>query len=234
MEIFKKNLRVIFTLGLLGLTIYLCFRNIQLHQQVKQLQKTARNSFSKSKSDTVYSTKPYSPIPAYPIIQVPHIVTYYPGYKLVDPSSQSLGIRPSPITFTTKPTGSWDQTSMVNNNDSLVQFLLDSSHLKVSSVYKIDSITLGSTSKDFELNLDFYKYNWVNGQLTSKPISFFQRFKPYAYVSYRYFHNTLDGGLGLSFKTKTFIYKVGINTFYYPKYRSDIGLDLELKLEYNF
>lgn len=221
MEIFKKNLRVIFTLGLLGLTIYLCFRNIQLHQQVNKLQKTRRNSFSKSKSDTVYSTKPYSPIQAYPVIQVPNMVTYYGQVKEVRPPSnnQELIKRSS------------DQ---VIHKDSLVQFLLDSRHLRVSSVYKIDSLTLGSTSKDFELNLDFYKYNWVNGQLTCKPISFFQRFKPYAYVSYRYFHNTLDGGLGLSFKTKTFIYKVGINTFYYPKYRSNIGLDLELKLEYNF
>ena len=227
----NKNLRVIFTLGLLGLTIYLCFRNIQLHQQVNKLQKTRRTSFSKSKSDTVYSTKPYSPIQAYPVIQVPNIVTYYPGYKLVDPS-KSLGL--TPITSTTKSAGNLDQTQMVNNNDSLVQFLLDNRHLQVSSVYKTDSLTLGSISKDFELNLDFYKYNWVNGQLTCKPISFFQRFKPYAYVSYRYFHNVIDGGIGLSFKTKTLIYKVGVNTFYYPQYKKDLGLDLELKLEYNF
>lgn len=225
-----KNLRVIFTLGLLGLTIYLCFRNIQLHQQVNKLRETKRTSFSKPKSDTVYSTKPYSPIQAYPVIQVPNIVTYYPGYKLVDPS-RSLRIT---HTSTTKSAGNLDQSSMVNNNDSLVQFLLDKRHLQVSSVYKTDSLTLGSISKDFELNLDFYKYNWVNGQLTCKPISFFQRFKTYAYVSYRYFHNTLDGGIGLSFKTKTLIYKVGINTFYYPQYKKDLGLDLELKLEYNF
>ena len=221
MGIFNKNIRVIFTLGLLGLTIYLCFRNIQLHQQVNKLQETRRTSFSKPKSDTVYSTKPYSPLQAYPIIQVPNMVTYYGQVKEVRPSSnnQELIKRSS------------DQ---VIHKDSLVQFLLDSSHLKVSSVYKIDSLTLGSISKDFELNLDFYKYNWVNGQLTCKPISFFQRFKPYAYVSYRYFHNTFDGGIGLSFKTKTLIYKVGINTFYYPQYKKDLGLDLELKLEYNF
>ena len=217
----NKNLRVIFTLGLLGLTIYLCFRNIQLHQQVNKLQETRRTSFSKPKSDTVYSTKPYSPIQAYPVIQVPNMVTYYDQVKEVRPSSnnQELIKRSS------------DQ---VIHNDSLVQFLLDNRHLQVSSVYKTDSLTLGSISKDFELNLDFYKYNWVNGQLTCKPISFFQRFKPYAYVSYRYFHNVMDGGIGLSFKTKTLIYKVGINTFYYPQYKKDLGLDLELKLEYNF
>ena len=216
-----KNLRVIFTLGLLGLTIYLCFRNIQLNQQVNKLQETRRTSFSKPKSDTVYSTKPYSPIQAYPVIQVPNMVTYYDQVKEVRPSSNNHELIKR-------------SSDQVIHNDSLVQFLLDNRHLQVSSVYKTDSLTLGSISKDFELNLDFYKYNWVNGQLTCKPISFFQRFKPYAYVSYRYFHNVMDGGIGLSFKTKTLIYKVGINTFYYPQYKKDLGLDLELKLEYNF
>ena len=221
MEIFNKNLRVIFTLGLLGLTIYLCFRNIQLRQQVNKLQETRRTFLSKSKSDTVYSTKPFLPIKDYPIIQVPSMVTYYGQVKEVRPPSnnQELIKRSS------------DQ---VIHNDSLVQFLLDNSHLKVSSVYKTDSLTLGSISKDFELNLDFYKYNWVNNQLTYKPLPIYQRIKPYAYISYRYFHNVMDGGIGLSFKTKTLIYKVGINTFYYPQYKKDLGLDLELKLEYNF
>lgn len=221
MEIFNKNLRVIFTLGLLGLTIYLCFRNIQLRQQVNKLQETRRTFFSKSKSDTVYSTKSFLPIKDYPIIQVPSMVTYYGQVKEVRPPSnnQELINRSS------------DQ---VIHKDSLVQFLLDNSHLKVSSVYKTDSLTLGSISKDFELNLDFYKYNWVNNQLTYKPIPIYQRIKPYAYISYRYFHNVIDGGIGLSFKTKTLIYKVGINTFYYPQYKKDLGLDLELKLEYNF
>lgn len=218
MEIFNKNLRVIFTLGLLGLTIYLCFRNFKLHQQVKQLQIV--QSSTSSKSDTVYSTKPYSPVVDYPTIQVPNIVTFYSNQKRsksADSSSNRSG----------SATNAW-------GCDSLVQFLLDNSHLKVYSVHNIDSITLGSTSKDFELDLDFYKYNWVNNQLTSKPINFLERFKPYTYISYMYFHNVMDAGFGLSFKTKTLIYKVGVNTFYYPKYKKDFGLDLEFKLEYNF
>ena len=218
MEIFNKNLRVIFTLGLLGLTIYLCFRNSQLHQQVKQLQ-IVQNSTS-SKSDTVYSTKPYSPIVGYPTIQVPNIVTFYSNQK----RSKSAASSSNRSGSATNDVGC----------DSLVQFLLDNSHLKVYSVHNIDSITLGSTSKDFELDLDFYKYNWVNNQLTRKPINFLERFKPYTYISYRYFHNVMDAGFGLSFKTKTLIYKVGVNTFYYPKYKKDLGLDLEFKLEYNF
>lgn len=218
MEIFNKNLRIIFTLGLLGLTIYFCFRNFQLHQQVKQLQ-IVQNSIS-SKSDTVYSTKPYSPILGYPTIQVPNIVTFYPNQKRSKSAASSSN-------------GSGSATNDCGC-DSLVQFLLDNSHLKVYSVHNIDSITLGSTSKDFELDLDFYKYNWVNNQLTRKPINFLERFKPYTYISYRYFHNVMDAGFGLSFKTKTLIYKVGVNTFYYPKYKKDLWLDLEFKLEYNF
>lgn len=214
----NKNLRVIFTLGLLGLTIYLCFRNFQLHQQVKQLQ-IVQNSTS-IKSDTVYSTKPYSPVVGYPTIQVPNIVTFYSNKKRSKSAASS-----------SNRSGS---ATNAEGSDSLVQFLLDNSHLKVYSVHNIDSITLGSTSKDFELDLDFYKYNWVNNQLTRKPINFLERFKPYTYISYRYFHNVMDAGFGLSFKTKTLIYKVGVNTFYYPKYKKDLWLDLEFKLEYNF
>lgn len=214
----NKNLRVIFTLGLLGLTIYLCFRNFQLHQQVKQLQ-IVQNSTS-SKSDTVYSTKPYSQVVGYPTIQVPNIVTFYSNKKRSKSAASS-----------SNRSGS---ATNAEGSDSLVQFLLDNSHLKVYSVHNIDSITLGSTSKDFELDLDFYKYNWVNNQLTRKPINFLERFKPYTYISYRYLHNVMDAGFGLSFKTKTLIYKVGVNTFYYPKYKKDLGLDLEFKLEYNF
>lgn len=218
MEIFDKNLRVIFTLGLLGLTIYLCFRNFQLHQQVKQLQ-IVKDSTS-SKSDTVYSTKPYSPVVGYPTIQVPNIVTFYSNKKR-SKSAASSSNRSGSVTN--------DEGS-----DSLVQFLLDNNHLKVYSVHNTDSITLGSTSKDFELDLDFYKYNWVNNQLTRKPINFLERFKPYTYISYKYFHNVMDAGFGLSFKTKTLIYKVGVNTSYYPKHKKDLWLDLEFKLEYNF
>ena len=214
----KNNLRVIFTLGLLGLTIYFCFRNFQLHQQVKQLQIV--QSSTSSKSDTVYSTKPYSPVVGYPTIQVPNIVTFYSNQKRSNSAASSTN-------------GSGSATND-GGSDSLVQFLLDNSHLKVYSVHNIDSITLGSTSKDFELDLDFYKYNWVNNQLTRKPINFLERFKPYTYISYRYFHNVIDAGFGLSFKTKTLIYKVGVNTLYYPEYKKDFGLDLEFKLEYNF
>lgn len=221
MEIFNKNLRVIFTLGLLGLTIYFCFRNFQLHQQVKQLQIV--QSSTSSKSDTVYSTKPYSPVVGYPTIQVPNIVTFYSNKKRSKSAASSFS--------NSNRSGS---ATNAEGSDSLVQFLLDDSHLKVYSVHNIDSITLGSTSKDFELDLDFYKYNWVNNQLTRKPINFLERFKPYTYISYRYFHNVMDAGFGLSFKTKTLIYKVGVNTFYYPKYKKDLLLDLEFKLEYNF
>ena len=62
---------------LLGSTIYLCFRNFQLHRQVNQLQVKQNPSKSKSESDTVFITKPFNPIGAYPITEIPNLVTYY-------------------------------------------------------------------------------------------------------------------------------------------------------------
>ena len=89
------------------------------------------------------------------------------------------------------------------------------------------------SSKVFDLDLGSFKYNWVDGNLTKKKISSFS-LKPYIYTQYRYFNNLLDFGGGISFKTKSFNYKLGVNTFYYPKFNSGVGADLEFKLEYNF
>lgn len=219
MVVINKNLRTLVTLGLLGLTIYLCFRNYQLRHEVSNLQNTTSRS-SSSKSDTVYLNRTLNPVKGYSEIKVPGITTYYLG-------GYSTGHYR--INKVDTIAGSHD----LQQADSLVQFLLDRQSLVISSVIKTDSNTIG-LSREFELDLDSYQYNWINNQLTVKRIPFYKKIKPYAYASYRYFHKAFDCGIGLSFKTKPIIYKVGINSFWYPNYKKDPGLDLEFKLEYNF
>lgn len=229
-----KNLRIIFTLGLLGLTIYLCFRNYNLRHEVSKLQNTTSIRSFSNKPDTVYLNQTLKPIKSYQDIKVPGIITYYlggsgsPPYKLDSTSDDRLQNGCSGNIVTTLSSSDLEVT-----NDSLVQFLLDRSSLVISSVIKTDSNTIGK-SKEFELDLDSYQYNWINNQLTVKRIPFRKRIKPYVYASYRYFHKAFDCGMGISFKTKSLIYKVGVNSFWYPNYKKDPGLDLEFKLEYNF
>ena len=201
---------------LLGSTIYLCFRNFQLHQQVNQLK--VKQNPSKSKSDTVFITKPFNPIGAYPITEIPNLVTYYIPADSHANSAHSIDqVKGDHLLQLLKP-------------DSLVQILLDEKSLRIS--FKDDS--LGSYfSKDFELDLSSYKYNFINNALTKYKKSIFAKLKPYAYISYRYPQNLGDLGLGIGFKTQKVIYKVGMNGFWYPSFKKDPGLNLEFRLEYN-
>ena len=211
----KKFIKYFCVTLLLGSTIYLCFRNFQLHQQVNQLQ--VKQNSSKSKSDTVFITKPFNPIGAYPITEIPNLVTYYLPDSHANSAHSIDQVKGDHLLQLLKP-------------DSLVQILLDEKSLRIS--FKDDS--LGSYfSKDFELDLSSYKYNFINNSLTKYKKSIFAKLKPYAYISYRYPQNLGDLGLGIGFKTQKVIYKVGMNGFWYPSFKKDPGLNLEFRLEYN-
>lgn len=211
----KKFIKYLCVTLLLGSTIYLCFRNFQLHRQVNQLK--VKQNPSKSKSDTVFITKPFNPIGAYPITEIPNLVTYYLPDSHANSAHSIDQVKGDHLLQLLKP-------------DSLVQILLDEKSLRIS--FKDDS--LGSYfSKDFELDLSSYKYNFINNSLTKYKKSIFAKLKPYAYISYRYPQNLGDLGLGIGFKTQKVIYKVGMNGFWYPSFKKDPGLNLEFRLEYN-
>lgn len=211
----KKFIKYFCVTLLLGSTIYLCFRNFQLHRQVNQLQ--VKQNHSKSKSDTVFITKPFNPIGAYPITEIPNLVTYYLPDSHANSAHSIDQVKGDHLLQLLKP-------------DSLVQILLDEKSLRIS--FKDDS--MGSYfSKDFELDLSSYKYNFINNSLTKYKKSIFAKLKPYAYISYRYPQNLGDLGLGIGFKTQKVIYKVGMNGFWYPSFKKDPGLNLEFRLEYN-
>ena len=178
---------------------------IRNYKLVSQMKEIESSS---QKSDTVYLTKEFKPVTQYRTSQIPNMVVYYSSSKDTVYSTQ-------------------------NNSpeaDSIVQILLDKEKLTLSFQNQVTGIP---SSKVFDLDLGSFKYNWVDGNLTKKKISPFS-LKPYIYTKYRYFNNLLDFGGGISFKTKSFNYKLGVNTFYYPKFNSGVGADLEFKLEYNF
>ena len=178
---------------------------IRNYKLVSQMKEIESSS---QKSDTVYLTKEFKPVTQYRTSQIPNMVVYYSSSKDTVYSTQ-------------------------NNSpeaDSIVQILLDKEKLTLSFQNQVTGIP---SSKVFDLDLGSFKYNWVDGNLTKKKISSFS-LKPYIYTQYRYFNNLLDFGGGISFKTKSFNYKLGVNTFYYPKFNSGVGADLEFKLEYNF
>jgi hypothetical protein len=121
--------------------------------------------------------------------------------------------------------------SIISEKDSLVQLVIDKNQLTLSFLNQNSGIY---SSRLFNIDINNYKYSWYNGKLTTQEIKSRIRLVPYVYGKYRPFNNLWDLGTGISIETKRFNYKLGINSFYYPRYFSGIKTDLELVVTYKF
>lgn len=192
---------------LLGFTIYLCFRNYKLSREVNSLEQAVNEI-----PDTVYTEKPFKPEKKYS-------EKIEPGKILVHDNKQPTLFPDSML-----------RQPVISNQDSLVQIVLKKDKLNLSLFNKE---TNTYSTRLFPIDLDKYNYNWYEGQLTQKRVKRFS-LNPYIYGKYRPFNNLLDMGTGIEFKTNRFNYKLGINAFYYPKFQSGIGTDLEFSVQYKF
>ncbi len=202
-----KKLKVAMVVLLLGFTIYLCFRNYKLSREVDSLE-LAVNEIP----DTVYTEKPFKPEKKYS-------EKIEPGKILVHDNKQPTLFPDSML-----------RQPVISNQDYLVQIVLKKDKLNLSLFNKE---TNTYSTRLFPIDLDKYNYNWYEGQLTRKKVARLS-LSPYIYGKYRPFNNLFDMGAGLSIKTKRFNYKLGINSFYYPRYFSGIKTDLELVVTYKF
>lgn len=201
-----KKAKHISTLILIGFTIFLCFRNYKLSREVNSLEQAVNEI-----PDTVYIKKPFKPEKKFSEEKEPDRILVYDKKK-----SDSL---PDSI-----------RQNLISKQDSLVQIVLKRNQLNLSLLNK-ESNTY--STRLFQIDLNKYSYNWYEGQLTQKRIKRFS-LNPYIYGKYRPFNNLLDMGTGIEFKTNRFNYKLGIDAFYYPKFQSGIGTDLEFSVQYKF
>ena len=207
-----KKLKVaMVVLLLLGFTIYLCFRNYKLNQQLSMLP----DKEIIQHTDTIYLRKDFLPISYDNLLNPSRILLY--NYK--NPSDSQPNIT----------AGSSD--SIISEKDSLVQLVIDKNQLTLSFLNQNSGIY---SSRLFNIDPNNYKYSWYNGKLTTQEIKSRIRLVPYVYGKYRPFNNLWDLGTGISIETKRFNYKLGINSFYYPRYFSGIKTDLELVVTYKF
>lgn len=206
-----KKAKNIVTLILLGFTIYLCFRNYKLSREVNSLEQAISEI-----PDTVYKDKPFIPEKKYSEdIEPGRILIYNNRQSNLNDTLFSNPLLRQPV---------------ISKQDSLVQMVLKKNQLNLSL---FNQQTGTYSTRLFNIDLDKYNYNWYEGQLTRKKVARLS-LKPYVYGKYRPFNNLFDMGAGLSIKTKRFNYKLGVNTFYYPKIKSGIGTDLEFQITYNF
>lgn len=165
-------------------------------------------------TDTIYLRKDFLPISYDNLLNPSRILLY--NYQNWD--------KP-PIHAANKP------DSIISEKDSLVQLVIDKNQLTLSFLNQNSGIY---SSRLFNIDPNNYKYSWYNGKLTTQEIKFRIRLVPYVYGKYRPFNNLWDLGTGISIETKRFNYKLGINSFYYPRYFSGIKTDLELVVTYKF
>ena len=205
-----KKLKVAMIVLLLGFTIYLCFRNYKLNQQLSMLP----DKEIIQHTDTIYLRKDFLPISYDNLLNPSRILLYNSPH-----SSVSQGLC------------STDSAEIISEKDSLVQLVIDKNQLTLSFLNQNSGIY---SSRLFNIDPNNYKYSWYNGKLTTQEIKSRIRLVPYVYGKYRPFNNLWDLGTGISIETKRFNYKLGINSFYYPKYFSGIKTDLELVVTYKF
>lgn len=204
-----KKLKVAMIVLLLGFTIYLCFRNYKLNQQLSMLP----DKEIIQHTDTIYLRKDFLPISYDNLLNPSRILLYNSPH-----SSVSQGLCST-------------DSAEISKKDSLVQLVIDKNQLTLSFLNQNSGIY---SSRLFNIDPNNYKYSWYNGKLTTQEIKSRIRLVPYVYGKYRPFNNLWDLGTGISIETKRFNYKLGINSFYYPKYFSGIKTDLELVVTYKF
>lgn len=209
-----KKAKHISALIILGFTIFLCFRNYKLSREVNSLEQAVNEI-----PDTVYQDKPFKPEKKYSEeIEPGKILVYDNSYDNRQPTLFSDSMLRQPA------------IRAISKQDSLVQIVLKKDKLNLSLFNKE---TNTYSTRLFPIDLNKYSYNWYEGQLTQKRVKRFS-LNPYIYGKYRPFNNLLDMGTGIEFKTNRFNYKLGINAFYYPKFQSGIGTDLEFLVQYKF
>lgn len=204
-----KKLKIALVVFLLGFTIYLCFRNYKLNQQFSMLS----DKEIIQHTDTIYLRKDFLPI-SYDNLLNPSRILLYNSLH----SSVSQGLCST-------------DSAEISEKDSLVQLVIDKNQLTLSFLNQNSGIY---SSRLFNIDPNNYKYSWYNGKLTTQEIKSRIRLVPYVYGKYRPFNNLWDLGTGISIETKRFNYKLGINSFYYPRYFSGIKTDLELVVTYKF
>lgn len=209
MNYVMKKLKIALVVFLLGFTIYLCFRNYKLNQQLSMLP----DKEIIQHTDTIYLRKDFLPISYDNLLNPSRILLYNSPH-----SSVSQGLCST-------------DSAEISEKDSLVQLVIDKNQLTLSFLNQNSGIY---SSRLFNIDPNNYKYSWYNGKLTTQEIKSRIRLVPYVYGKYRPFNNLWDLGTGISIETKRFNYKLGINSFYYPRYFSGIKTDLELVVTYKF
>lgn len=248
---------IVFPLVIL-FTIYLCFRNYKLKQELK-IQETRYESIldKNGKIDTVYLTKPYQEPEPYRFTQDPELVKVFEEPNSISPIFNTNYQVNHCSAFDYYGKEVIDSLSFeFSNKIGLVpiknslgltgyQFLPDTIfaqyqdiRIKSSFFMCVDRLIIDEpyngkvTQKTFNLDLYSREYLYTQGRLTYKKLPLHNRLKPSLEFSYRPVYNLMDLNCGLYFETSKFNYKLDFNVFYYPRFNNKPGSDIRFSIIY--
>lgn len=212
----------ILCLILLIITIYLCFRNFSLSNQLSKYQPKLNNTVikyvantdskymgKKTQSTSVYTTpNKFREIPAYKGNLNPKNILYWNSgdlkkSKLSSSSNTNKWLISCNDRDSNISKSSFSDTKLLENlrnfeKDSLVQILLNRKELKLSS---FNSTTSKFRTVSYEIDLNRYSYNWTPSQgLTFKKVYPVQIY-PYIRGGYTIFNKEIDFGTGINIST---------------------------------
>lgn len=212
----------ILCLILLIITIYLCFRNFSLSNQLSKYQPKLNNTVikyvantdskymgKKTQSTSVYTTSnKFREIPAYKGNLNPKNILYWNSgdlkkSKLSSSSNTNKWLISCNDRDSNISKSSFSDTKLLENlhnfeRDSLVQILLNRKELKLSS---FNSPTSKFRTVSYEIDLNRYSYNWTPSQgLTFKKVYPVQIY-PYIRGGYTIFNKEINFGTGINIST---------------------------------
>lgn len=212
----------ILCLILLIITIYLCFRNFSLSNQLSKYQPKLNNTVikyvantdskymgKKTQSTSVYTTpNKFREIPAYKGNLNPKNILYWNSgdlkkSKLSSSSNTNKWLTSCNDRDSNISKSSFSDTKLLENlhnfeKDSLVQILFNRKELKLSS---FNSTTSKFRTVSYEIDLNRYSYNWTPSQgLTFKKVYPVQIY-PYIRGGYTIFNKEINFGTGINIST---------------------------------
>lgn len=239
--------------GLLVVTIYLCFRNYQLSSQLSRYQPKVNSSIAvqtltrssdgkeiAQKTEIASTDAKFTVVPGYSGQLMPSRILYWDSnITLANEAevthSDSAKMKPNPNFlkfYSTYPLGfSGFTKSLIPSQDSLVQLLLDRKTLEMNlyneGVHKY-------LTKSYDLDLERYQYNWTPSSGLTYQKKRMIEIAPYLQVRHQVFHKVTSVGTGLSFKTRKLDYNIGFSLTSDQKVEPFIRPDLEVSITYKF
>lgn len=218
-----KKFLVTLALIIMALTIF------WLWNRNSELKKVINNTHGKV--DTVRIDKPFKPTLDFQDFQLPKTVFLY---RVDSIPVDRVIYKDRIVTIVQKDSTriEYQDQFLVNYPDKpkFIQLLADKSKLSITT-FKTDC-TLAT--EEYQVNFNRYQYNYQDGKLTYKKTPFLKRFNLVPQYTFRPISNMHDLDLGLKYNTSKFNYEVGLNLNYYPSFRSHVGVDPYLRIQYNF